>query len=119
MGERGEAGSVDVLRHVERVLYGRIGVGVAIYVVFVVLHVSAALVGQLSERSVVLLVLLVVAIFALPRQVLRPGDVERVKARADGAWMERMRRVQRWLVWVRMGFFLVALFLFMVLPELL
>lgn len=114
-----ERGDERVLRHAERVLYGRLGVGALLYGVFVTLHISAALTGSVQERSALLLGLLIASIVALPRQVVRPQDVERAGRVASPAWMARMKRAQRWLVWVRLGFFLGALFLFFVLPELL
>lgn len=107
-----------LLRHAERVLYLRIGAGVVLYIAFTILDISAALSHTMQERAPLLLGLLIASIFALPRQVIRRELLERLEpGEARTEWVERMKRIQYWLVWVRGIFFLGALLLFLGLPE--
>ncbi len=107
----------NLLKHAERVLYMRIGAGVVLYVIFAVLDISAALTHSMQQRAPLLLGLLIAAIFALPRQVIRKDLLQQVQGPTQTAWLERMKRIQTWLVWVRAIFFLGALLLFLGLPE--
>jgi len=114
----GEQRDVEqVLKHVERVLYMRIGAGVVLYVIFAILDISAALSHTMQERAPVLLALLIASIFALPRQVIRKDLLTQLQGSSQSSWLERMKKIQLWLVWVRSIFFLGALILFLGLPE--
>lgn len=114
----GEQRDVEqVLKHVERVLYMRIGAGVVLYVIFAILDISAALSHTMQERAPVLLALLIASIFALPRQVIRKDLLTQLQGASQSGWLERMKKIQLWLVWVRSIFFLGALILFLGLPE--
>lgn len=107
-----------LLHHAERVLYLRIGAGVVLYIAFTILDISAALSHTMQERAPLLLGLLIASIFALPRQVIRRDLIERLEPGQERTdWIERMKRIQYWLVWVRGIFFLGALVLFLGLPE--
>lgn len=107
----------EVLRHVERVLYMRIGAGMVLYVIFAILDISAALTHTMQERAPLLIGLLIAAIFALPRQVFKRELLQEIQGEVKQDWIARMKRIQTWLVWVRAVFFLGALFLFLGLPE--
>ena len=114
----GEQRDVEqVLKHVERVLYMRIGAGVVLYVIFAILDISAALSHTMQEHAPVLLALLIASIFALPRQVIRKDLLTQLQGSSQSSWLERMKKIQLWLVWVRSIFFLGALILFLGLPE--
>lgn len=114
----GEQRDVEqVLKHVERVLYMRIGAGVVLYVIFAILDISAALSHTMQESAPVLLALLIASIFALPRQVIRKDLLTQLQGSSQSSWLERMKKIQLWLVWVRSIFFLGALILFLGLPE--
>lgn len=106
------------LARAERLLYARIIIGAVLFCAFAALDVSAALAGKMEEQGGLLLVLLVAAILALPRQVFSPRLLEQVPVNRRKPWLERTKRIQHWLVWARLIFFLSALFLFLGLPKL-
>lgn len=101
----------------ERILYGRIVVGAILFCIFAALDVSAVLTGKMQEQGGILLVLLVAAILALPRQVLPPKLVNQLPLAERQETIERVQRIEKWLVWARVVFFLSALFLFALLPN--
>ena len=107
------------LKHVERVLLIRIGVSAALYAAFALLDVSAALTHTVGERAPLLLGLLIAAIFALPRQVIRTNLFEQARHHASlRERLKRLRRIRIWLVRVRAVYFFGALALFLGLPKL-
>lgn len=108
---------LDKLVRAERILYGRVIVASVLFCAFAALDVSAVLTGKMSEQGGYLLVLLVMAILALPRQVLSPDLVNQLPLAEREAKIDRINRIQRWLVIARGVFFFSAVFLFAVLPE--
>jgi|GEM_PF-6512684 tetrahydromethanopterin S-methyltransferase subunit G len=101
----------------ERILYGRVVVGAILFCIFAALDVSAVLTGKMQEQGGILLVVLVAAILALPRQVLPPKLVNQLPLAERREKIDRVQRIEKWLVWARVVFFLSALFLFALLPE--
>jgi len=108
---------LDKLVRAERILYGRVIVASVLFCAFAALDVSAVLTGKMSEQGGYLLVLLVMAILALPRQVLSPNLVNQLPLAEREAKIDRINRIQRWLVIARGVFFFSAVLLFAVLPE--
>ena len=108
---------LDKLVRAERILYGRVIVASVLFCAFAALEVIAVLTGKMSEQGGYLLVLLVMAILALPRQVLSPNLVNQLPLAEREAKIDRINRIQRWLVIARGVFFFSAVLLFAVLPE--
>jgi hypothetical protein len=94
-------------------LYGRIGVSVVLYALFIIFSISAVLTGTLADKPFLLGGLLVGAVLLLPRSARRPqqGDVTKDDVR-------RINSIQKWLTWVRFSYFIIAAFLWFGLPEL-
>ncbi|MEC9442062.1 MAG: hypothetical protein VYE40_13240 [Myxococcota bacterium] len=101
----------------ERILYGRIVVGAILFCVFAALDVSAALTGKMEEQGGILLVLLIAAILVFPRRMRIPKFVNQLPVAERREVLERARRVDKWLTWARVVFFLSSLFLFALLPN--
>jgi hypothetical protein len=94
-------------------LYGRIGVSVVLYTLFIIFSVNAVLTGTLADKPFLLGGLLIGAVFLLPRSARRPSE--------DGELTEddvaHLKNVQKWLTVVRFSYFLIAAFLWFGLPE--
>lgn len=97
----------------ERIFYGRIAISVILYLSFAFLSVVAVLAGTLDEQPLLLGGLLIGSVLLLPRTPRRPTDDES----QDDEQAARRATVQKWLVWVRAGYLVVALFLWFGLPE--
>jgi cytochrome b561 len=94
-------------RRENRILYGRIAVSVVLYALFIIFSTSAVLTRSLSEKPFLLGGLLIGAVFLLPRNARR--------AKKD---FETAKKLGKWLTFVRLGYFLIAAFLWFGLPEL-
>ena len=95
-------------------LYGRIGVSVVLYALFMIFSVSAVLTGTLGEKPLLLGGLLVGAVLILPRNTRRPSSGDASKEDA-----ERINMIMNWLTWVRASYLIIAVLLWYGLPELL
>lgn len=110
----------DAFARVEKRLMLRAGIAVLLYVAFVILDISAALTHTIEARGPILLGLLIGAILLLPRQIIPQSLLtEADNTPRTRAFVDRLKRIQIWLVWVRAIFFFGALLLFVVLPRLL
>lgn len=98
------------------ILYGRIGLSIALFVVAMGVGVAAVLSG--SPRSNALLVGggLVGSILLLPRRT-RPRD-EEAREQADHEELERFGRIETWLTWTRGVYLFVAIAVLVGLPRL-
>ena len=96
------------------ILYGRIGVSVVLYALFIIFSTSAVLTRSLAEKPFLLGGLLIGAVFLLPRSARRPVKDDH----ASKDKVEQFNKIAKWLTWVRLAYFLVAAFLWFGLPEL-
>lgn len=96
------------------VLYGRVTVSVVLYALFIIFSTSAVLTRSLAEKPFLLGGLLIGAVFILPRTARAfPKSDTVTKAEAT-----QINKIQKWLTFVRLGYFLIAAFLWFGLPEL-
>ncbi len=100
-------------RTLDRIFYIRTIVSVVLYALFIIFSVSAVLTGTLQEQPFLLGGLLIGSVVILPRTSRRPDDDED----ATQEQVEKMRDVRKWLTWARGAYFLIAVLLWFVLPE--
>lgn len=101
-------------RREKQILYGRITLSVVLYTLFIIFSTSAVLTRSLAEKPFLLGGLLIGAVFILPRAArsfLKGDTVTKEEA-------ERAKKIQKWLTFVRLAYFLIAAFLWFGLPEL-
>jgi hypothetical protein len=94
--------------------YGRIGISVVLYALFMIFSVSAVLTGTLADQPFLIGGLLVGAVLLLPRRAPRPQKEDDLTKEE----VVRLNHVQKWLTWVRVGYFIMVAFLWFGLPEL-
>ncbi len=95
----------------EKKLTVRIIASVAIFLIFTVLAVSAALTHALDAQAPYIFALLFAAMLIMPRQLTQPEA-------ATPAQRARLHRVRLWLAYARAGYFLTALLVLFGLPRL-
>lgn len=104
----------------------RIVVSILLFAAFAVTGVVMAAQGTIERTPTPLVVLLLLAYFSMPRQTLPRRDVGRERAAAeelehdaaDRALAGRLQALRLRLTYVRMGYFLVAIVIFVGLPAL-
>ena len=102
------------LQNYRRLLFARIAASVVSFGLFIALAVTWVVTHAESLR-LTLLIPLIIAVFVLPRRMPdewegeEPTDEER----------DNLERTRKWLSYVRVIYFLVALFVMLVLPEVL
>ena len=111
-------GQERVIAHAGRVMTLRIGLSVASFCAFVILQISAVFTHALSDYTVVIMALLLIAFFLMPRQILGPKMADVLRQAPDHPWVAKAKRIQHWMVWVRVVYFGTALLLLFALPEL-
>lgn len=99
----------------DMILYGRIIASVAMYAAFVVLGVSAVLTQSLADHPWLLSGLLILSVVVLPRSARQPQQAE--EEMSDEEFAKR-QNIHKWLTWSRLAYFLLAIFIFFGLPEL-
>jgi len=108
---------VQALERHRLILYGRIGLSVALFVVAMGVGTAAALSGSSGSNALLVGGGLVASILLLPRRT-RPRNDE-AREQADQAELERFGRIQTWLTWTRGVYLVVALSVLVGLPRLL
>ena len=98
-------------------LYGRIGLSLALFIVSMVLATSAALTGTAQSHGLLVGAFLIGALVVLPRKTV-PGTQE-ARQSASEEERELFERMRRWLTWTRMAYLGIVAFVFLGLPELL
>jgi hypothetical protein len=98
-----------------RVLYGRVIASLILFVLFVIFSVSAQLSGAGQKWPLLLGGLLIGSVLVLPRSARYSRKSDRKLAPQQ---VEHRARVQRWLTIVRVVYVLVAIFVWLALPEL-
>lgn len=104
-------------RH-ERILYARVVLSVALFSLFVIFDVSAALTRTMSSWAPGLFGLLIGSFLVMPREPL-PRDWEPgPDPEHNDTYLDRMRRIRLWLTYTRVAYFLCAIVLLVGLPRL-
>jgi hypothetical protein len=96
--------------------------GIALYSVFWILSLVADLTHTRSDHVLTVGILLVLSFVVFPRRATpRDVDIDEPEevSDEDRALWERLERMDRWLLWTRVIFFVGALVTLVVLPELL
>ncbi len=93
----------------------RIAIATIAFVAFVIVDVSAALIGRFDELAPVTLGLLIVSVLVMPRSAYASKEA----LTDDAPTRDQLARVQRWLITARLILFVTALALFLLLPKLL
>jgi hypothetical protein len=105
---------VDSERRQDLIMYGRIITSVVLYALFIIFSVNAVLTATLDEQPLLLGGLLILSVVILPRTSRRAArDTE-----ASEAEEARDRSIRKWLTGARMAYFIIAVFLWFGLPEL-
>ena len=96
-------------------LYIRSGGALVAFIAFIVLNVNAILIGdEANNMGLLSIVPLVIAYFALPRRIPRIIGSD---ASGDSDLALKLDRLVRFINWLRLIFFVVAIFVLLVLPR--
>jgi ABC-type transport system involved in cytochrome bd biosynthesis fused ATPase/permease subunit len=98
-------------------LYGRIGLSLALFIVSMVLAASAAITATSQSHGLLVGAFLIGAIVILPRKAV--PSKEEARQSASDQERELFERMRRWLTWTRMAYLGIVAFVFLGLPELL
>lgn len=93
--------------------YGRIILGTVAFAVFAVLGVTAAFTHTIADKMILLGAPLLLSVIFLPRDTVPKGnDID-----LDEETLQHYGKVRTWLIWFRIVIFIVAVGIFLVLPE--
>lgn len=107
------------MQRIERhrlIVYGRIGLSVVLYAVSMGFGTAAILSGTPRAYAIVVIGCLVGSILLLPRRTAPSSDEAREQASEEE--LDRLETIQRWLLWIRGIYLLVAAAVLLGLPTL-
>jgi len=108
---------VDPLERHRLVLYGRIGLSIATFLVAMAVATAAVISGAPRSNAIAVAGCLIGSILVLPRKTRPRSEKARETAEADE--LERFEKIRTWLTWTRGVYLVVAIAVLVGLPRLL
>lgn len=107
---------MDPLERHRLILYGRIGLSIALFLVAMAIATAAVLSGDPRSNAILVAGSLIGSILLLPRKT-RPKD-EEARENAEADELEQFEKIRTWLTWTRGVYLVVAIAVLVGLPQL-